>query len=403
MAQFYTAPDNTAQAASTYKNNLDNAATVHDRVSGGLQVAAQASPDMTIRYTAGSIQNLTTLTEIATGSSGTIVAPSANPRIDRIVVDNSTGAITVLTGTEDASPTAPAITAGKTVLAQIALATSTTQITNSLITDERPAIALFASNDLADLSITGGTAATTADDADLVPIYDDSAGANRKMTRANLLLSQPVGNIDIAGATDLGAAPADADELMINDGGTNKKLAISDLKAGLGMVLLASATAASDATIDMTMTSGYSMYVMTGTNVIPATDDSDVFIRFQTAGGSFRTGASDYGWSATGRTGTVSVNTNDTADSRIEIWPGADNGVGSSAGESMSFSMDIHDPRGSNKTVTVSSVGGLASDGEPSNYFGSGHVETAEDNDVVRFMFASGNVTSGEFRLFGIL
>jgi hypothetical protein len=207
MAQFYTGPDNTTQAASTYKNNIDNALDVHNRPAGGLQVAAESSPVMTVRYTAGSIQNGTTLTEVATGSTGTITAPSTNPRIDRVVVDNTTGVVSVITGAEGASPSAPAIASGKTALAQIALATSTTQITNSLITDERPGISVFATNDLADLDITGATAEASPDDADELAIYDDTAGANRKMTRANLLSAQPVGNIDVCGCDGLRHSP----------------------------------------------------------------------------------------------------------------------------------------------------------------------------------------------------
>lgn len=35
------------------------------------------------------------------------------------------------------------------------------------------------------VDITGLTAETTNDDADLLVVYDDTAGANRKMTRAN--------------------------------------------------------------------------------------------------------------------------------------------------------------------------------------------------------------------------
>lgn len=51
------------------------------------------------------------------------------------------------------------------------------------------------------LDIAGGTAATTADDADLVVLYDDSATANRVMTRANFLAGISGGGDDM-GAVD---------------------------------------------------------------------------------------------------------------------------------------------------------------------------------------------------------
>lgn len=61
-----------------------------------------------------------------------------------------------------------------------------------------------ASVGLAALDIAGGTAATTADDADLIAIYDDSATANRVMTRANFLAG-------ISGGDDMGAVDTEAE------------------------------------------------------------------------------------------------------------------------------------------------------------------------------------------------
>lgn len=46
-----------------------------------------------------------------------------------------------------------------------------------------------------DLDVPGLTAETTNDDADLIVIYDDSASAHRKMTRANFLSGMPVASV----------------------------------------------------------------------------------------------------------------------------------------------------------------------------------------------------------------
>lgn len=69
--------------------------------------------------------------------SATIVAPVSNPRIDLVVVDAGTGIMSIVTGTPAATPAPPALPAGKLPIAQILLQTSTTTITNSLITDRR--------------------------------------------------------------------------------------------------------------------------------------------------------------------------------------------------------------------------------------------------------------------------
>lgn len=70
--------------------------------------------------------------------TGLISPVITNPRIDRVVLDASAGTVSVVTGTESVTPTAPAIPTGKYPIAQV-LMTSTTSgtITNSMIYDER--------------------------------------------------------------------------------------------------------------------------------------------------------------------------------------------------------------------------------------------------------------------------
>lgn len=130
-------PDFTNQTASVYKANIDAGFAVADRLAWAFAPHEQGTPDMTVRLAAGAIFDGATLTEVAAQSTGTITAPSTNPRIDRVAIDRSTGAVSVVTGTEDVSPTAPAIPAGKVPVARVALTTGTTEIANSDITDER--------------------------------------------------------------------------------------------------------------------------------------------------------------------------------------------------------------------------------------------------------------------------
>lgn len=116
---------------------------------------------MTIRLDTGALFNGTTLTEIAAQNTSTITAPSTNPRIDRIVLDQASGAASVITGTQAASPTPPAIPAGKIPIAQILLQTTSTAITNDIIVDERSLNALglgsVAFQNANSISISGGT------------------------------------------------------------------------------------------------------------------------------------------------------------------------------------------------------------------------------------------------------
>ncbi|WP_428491685.1 hypothetical protein [Rhodopila sp.] len=138
----YSLLNNTAVTGSVYKNNIDNNSVAAQRIVGRFAPHAQTSPNMTIMLDAGSLFDGTTLTEKTAQSTGTITAPASHPRIDRVVIDNVTGVASVVTGTEAVSPTPPAIPSGKSPVAQILLQTSTTSITNAIITDERNFAAL---------------------------------------------------------------------------------------------------------------------------------------------------------------------------------------------------------------------------------------------------------------------
>lgn len=137
MVSQFTQPDNTAQDAGTYKGAIDDSISVMSRLAAAFAPHEQTVPDLTVRLDAGFVFASQTLTEVAAQSSATITAPSTNPRIDRIHVDGTTGAVGVSTGTEAASPSPPAIPTGKIPIARVSLSVGMAQITNADITDER--------------------------------------------------------------------------------------------------------------------------------------------------------------------------------------------------------------------------------------------------------------------------
>src|SRR5215467_8756795 len=72
-----------------------------------LLVHQQASPGMTVYVEPGVFYISQSKVTFAGGSSPTITAPSTHPRIDLLTI-NSSGTLALVTGTEAASPTAPA-------------------------------------------------------------------------------------------------------------------------------------------------------------------------------------------------------------------------------------------------------------------------------------------------------
>lgn len=135
----YRITDNTTDNASLYKSTIDGNFDVLNKIGNGFAPYEQTTPNMTIQIAAGTISASTgSVLTLAAQNTATIVAPGTNPRIDRVVISKATGVISVVTGTESATPVAPTIAGNQIPICQIALATSTTSITNSLITDERP-------------------------------------------------------------------------------------------------------------------------------------------------------------------------------------------------------------------------------------------------------------------------
>ncbi len=131
-------PNFTSQSASAYKSNIDAGFSVLQRLAWAF--APHDFPgNMRIRIVAGAIFDGATLTEVAAQSTlaGEMDAPTTNPRIDRVVIDRATGAYSIITGTEDASPVPPAITGDVVPVAQVALVVSQSTIVNDDITDER--------------------------------------------------------------------------------------------------------------------------------------------------------------------------------------------------------------------------------------------------------------------------
>ena len=137
-------PDFTTDTNTEYKTNIDEGVQNVERTAWSFAPhPASPTPNMTVDLNPGAIWDSGTLTEKAQQSTTTFTAPSVNPRIDRIVVDEVTGTFSIVAGSEAASPTPPAIPGGKFPVCQIRFETTSTSIgyvataTVAAITDER--------------------------------------------------------------------------------------------------------------------------------------------------------------------------------------------------------------------------------------------------------------------------
>jgi hypothetical protein len=107
-----------ASAGGTaYANDYNN---LRDDAYGGSMLIPhqQSVPGMAVTVEAGILYLGPTQVIFAGGDSPTITAPTGNPRIDLLTIDNA-GTLALITGTEASSPTAPTYPTDKMVLAEI--------------------------------------------------------------------------------------------------------------------------------------------------------------------------------------------------------------------------------------------------------------------------------------------
>lgn len=186
--------------------------------------------------------------------------------------------------------------------------------------------------------------------------------------------------------------------------------AVIDYANSVGRVLLATKTASASATLDFTEfnNSVYRVYEFELENVKPATDAVQLLMRFSTnAGSSYDAGASDYQFSTIGRDASGgNTNGNATGATSIQLTAsGAAALIGNAAAEmGVSGRLDLFNAGSASVYTRV--VGKLDYDNSSGNEFlviVGGRRTTAQDTDAVRFLFSSGNITSGTIRMFGVI
>jgi len=170
-------------------------------------------------------------------------------------------------------------------------------------------------------------------------------------------------------------------------------------------VLLQSTTASNVASVTMgtsaLITSTYRTYMITGSNIIPATDGTNSRMRV-TIGGTPETGANYqftrirmYDGSAT-----VSPFTGQNQTSFNEVWGES---IGNASGEHTNFVCYFYDPSSTNNYKFMQLHSSMC-DLTPnfSQHVSSGGYKSTSAIDGLQFFFSSGNITSGYFKLYGL-
>ena len=207
----------------------------------------------------------------------------------------------------------------------------------------------------------------------------------------------------ISGTTALASEPADTDEFLVSDAGTLKRIDYSLIKSSTTHTLLASATASDSATIAFTsnIDSTYKNYLITFENVSPATDDVTLYFDMYVSG-SVKNSSNCYDYACNGLRGngtksdTASEGANDIKVSGMSFGNATgENGFGYvyliNPSETADFKLmrafTAHIDNGAR--ACVDDCAGFLNDGQAAV-------------DGVRFLFSSGNISTGTFRLYGV-
>ena len=219
--------------------------------------------------------------------------------------------------------------------------------------------------------------------------------------------SIPLVDLDIDGGTDIGAALVDADLMVVDDGagGTNRKATMSRLATymgtkvgGLKEFIVSSGSISNAATQAFTQfdSSKYVHYEFEFSNVIPVDDNVQLRARTSSNGGSSYDSGSDNYHNFAGTTDATSVDS--LAPAR----------VGSASGElGVSLLIQCRSPHITSSNTHVFTMGGVSQAYDASYQSGSypnwgGSRMATADVNAIQFFFASGNIESGEIRMYGI-
>lgn len=178
----------------------------------------------------------------------------------------------------------------------------------------------------------------------------------------------------------------------------------TELNLSTGLVFLSTQTASSSATIDFTtgISSTYEEYELHIVNAVPATT-SEAYLRTSTDGGStFAASAGNYDCVNLTADGTT-VATSTTGSTAFRLSGGVNSVLNTAARGGISGVVRFFNPAEATMDKRFTWQCGFMNNSSVHEFVsGSGVRDATADIDAIRFMFSSGNIASGTFRLYGV-
>jgi len=203
-------------------------------------------------------------------------------------------------------------------------------------------------------------------------------------------------------STDRTITLPDATGTLLNSDGDGSSLT----GVGGAWTVITSQTASASSSLDFTgINSTYSTYAFVLSDIVPATDTTELNLLTSTDGGSsYDNSSANYYYA------TLSL---DDAGSAQNTYTGVGNSImriigsaqsmGNASGESGSAIVYLYEPSNASTTTKCSwTASWVNQTGKNLIGIGSGRRNSIADVDAVRFIQSSGNITSGKITMYGI-
>lgn len=183
---------------------------------------------------------------------------------------------------------------------------------------------------------------------------------------------------------------------------------VAAVAGGGGMTLISSATASASATIDFTsgIDSTYDEYVFVIDNLLPDTDDVTLNMLVSSDGGSTykNTGYRfQLLWVSDTGSGFTNVQQVSQSEFRFCLGQGSGNDLSNAANEESGPIFIRFVPADNGRFKFISQLNWVTSLSRTSTGHGGGRWDGGNDNmDAIRFQMSAGNISTGNFRLYGL-
>ncbi len=171
------------------------------------------------------------------------------------------------------------------------------------------------------------------------------------------------------------------------------------------LLVTGSVSAVSSSDIVLTSYTSYRGLIFVLKDIVPATDDTQLWMRFSTdAGSTYDAGASTYLYATAALNSAQSgVTAGSTGDTKIILSSDdGSNAVSNDSGAGADCVVELFNRTTTNKTRVLWRMTTVATGPGAVYTAGSGHRAASQDTDAVRFLMSSGNITGCSYAVYGI-